>query len=533
MVDVAARVLNLLQAGNVAGAASIARDAIAAGVSHPILFDARGHFLAQQGRYDAALADFSHALTLAPRNPGLYDSAARCLIALDRMPEAIAACDRAIALEPRFAAAYYNKGCAAEMMNDVALAQRCYTEARKRDPSLTGPQARLASLAARRADWAEARLLAADVLLREPANSVATFAMATADLAQGKIDGVIERLRAVLASPELSVSERANGLNLLGDVLDRQDRTVEALAAYTDTNAALIGFYGPRLARDEAGLARVERLKEEFAEIDAARWRGSAAPGEAPNHVFVLGFYRAGTTLLGQILASHPGMVTLEEQPVLIDAAAAFLDAPGGLARLAALSDDGVAQYRALYWERVRTMAPDSAGKIVVDKLPLNSTALPVIARLFPAAKILFAVRDPRDVVFSCFRRLLNVNRDTYEMLTLDRGARFYAGVMAFASACRAGLELDVMDVRNEDLVADFETQVRAICDYLGIGWDPDMARFAEQSQGRAIATPSAAQVARGINGDGIGQWRRYRAALAPVLPVLDRWVATFGYSQD
>jgi tetratricopeptide (TPR) repeat protein len=530
MADAAARVLTLLRAGDFPGAIALAGEAIAHGASHPLLFDVRGNSRLQDGQFDSALADFEQALARAPRNPALHDSAARCLVALDRSAEALAACDRAIALAPGFAAAHYDKGCAAETLGDLVLAASCYRQARDLDPRLADAPARLAALASRRGDRAQAKALAEQALSLDGGNSIAALALATAQLGDGETAGLSSRLRALADDPRLPPPTRANALSLLGDVFDREDRIADAFAAYAAGNAVLENLYAPRFAGIESGLSRVQRLAGEFDAIDPACW---AVASGATRHIFVLGFYRAGTTLLGQILAGHPDIVTLEEKPVMIEASRDFLGTPGGLARLAALGDAEAERYRALYWQRVRTQEPASAGKIVVDKLPLNSIALPVIARLFPGAKVLFAVRDPRDVVFSGFRRLLAVNRDSYEMLDPARGARFYAAVMTLAVRYRTAMPLSAMDVRNEDLAGDFERRVRAICGFLGIGWHDSMLRFAEQSKSRAIATPSAAQVARGINSEGNGQWRRYRTQLAHILPLLGPWVRHFGYGPD
>lgn len=529
-----ARILALLQAGDIESAARMASDAIASGGSHPLLFDARGAWRLLHGDNEAALADFTQALTRAPHNPGLHLSIARALIALSRFPEAIASCDAALALDPRLAAAHFEKGCAAEFMGDLHLAHRSFRQAATLEPHMADAHAKLASLSARRGDWTEARMLARQTLSLDPGNSTAILADATAALGEGAIEGQVTRLDGLLSASSHTPETRAQALNLKANLLDRQDRIPEAFTSYAAANDELLAAYAPRFAGLTPGAERIAALGRAFTAISPERWRG-ATPGSSPaaGHVFVLGFYRTGTTLLGQILASHPAVTTLEEKPLLIDATADFLDGPDGLERLADLTNEQADAYRALYWKRARENEPGIDGRVVVDKLPLNTIALPVIARLFPAAKVVFAVRDPRDVVFSCFRRLLNVNRDTIEMLSLSRGAAFYAAVMALAETYRGALPIPVFDIRNEDLAADFETSVRNICAFLGLTWKDSMARFAEQSRTRSIATPSAAQVARGINSDGVGQWRRYRDQLAAVLPILRPWTTRFGYSSD
>ena len=96
---------------------------------------------------------------------------------------------------------------------------------------------------------------------------------------------------------------------------------------------------------------------------------------------------------------------------------------------------------RAAYWQLVAKAGIDMAGKMFVDKHPLNTLKLPLIARLFPRAKILFACRDPRDVVLSCFRHRFQMSAPIYEMLSLQGAARYYDAVMALA-VCLTALKL-------------------------------------------------------------------------------------------
>jgi hypothetical protein len=155
---------------------------------------------------------------------------------------------------------------------------------------------------------------------------------------------------------------------------------------------------------------------------------------------------------------------------------------------------------------------------------------LPLVAKLFPNARVLFARRDPRDVVLSCFRRRFAMNPSMYQLLTLEGAAAFYDAVMALSELYRDVLPLPQHVVRYEDLVEDFEGTARAACDFIGLGWDPALLDFAAKARTRGISTPSAAQVTGGLNRKGQGVWQRYREQMALVLPLLQPWVERFGY---
>jgi hypothetical protein len=244
----------------------------------------------------------------------------------------------------------------------------------------------------------------------------------------------------------------------------------------------------------------------------------------------LIGFPRSGTTLLERVLAAHPGVATLSEVDHLAEVGRGFMADATGLDRLAQLAPPLADAAREAYWRKVAlSLGEEISGKIVIDKLPLHVTALPVISKLFPGAKILFAMRDPRDVVFSCFRRRFQINSAMFEFLDINDAAAYYDSVMALASRYRAMLPLTVREVRHEAMVRNFEAEIRETLVFLGLEWDPAVERFAEKLPIDA-QTPSDVQLARGLNAEGVGQWRRYARHVAPVLPILERWVTEFGY---
>jgi hypothetical protein len=246
--------------------------------------------------------------------------------------------------------------------------------------------------------------------------------------------------------------------------------------------------------------------------------------------MFLVGFPRSGTTLLENILAAHPDVETLEEKECLASVAEPYVASDKGLERLAGIASAEAMRQRDSYWSAVRGFGVEPRGRVFIDKMPLSSTLLPVVAKLFPNARILFARRDPRDVVLSCFRRRFGMNPSMYQLLTLEGATAYYDAVMCLSEVYRDLLPLPQHVVRYEGLVADFEVTARAACDFLGLEWNEAMRDFAAKARARGISTPSAAQVARGLNREGQGVWRRYADQMGPVLPLLEPWVKRFGY---
>ncbi len=449
--------------------------------------------------------------------------------------EAVAALDVALVIEPDVFSALNDAGTISFMQGDLATARRRYEAAHALQPDAVDPIASLAAIAARQGRSTDARRLGLRALAIAPAVVTAELAIARADLAEHDAAASVARLTAMLGRTSLSVQNRVAALDLRADAHDAADDATAAFADYAARNALLERGNAQRVAAEirERRVVQAERLGRWFATAAPAPWREPAGDDSArpvSGHAFLLSFPRSGTTLLEKALAGHRRVVTMEEVDHLAAAGGHWLDGNTGLTQLATLSAADANAARARYWAGVRnTIGAALDDRILVDKLPLHSVALPLIAKLFPDAVILFAVRDPRDVVLSCFRRRFQINAAMFEFLTLAGAARYYAAVMALVQQYRAILPLRFVNVRHEAMVADFDGVVGTVLTALGADWDPAVRDFAARIGGN-FRTPSDVQLTRGLSDAGIGQWRRFATVLAPVAPVLAPWVDHFGY---
>ncbi len=522
-----------ISAGAFDRAADLAATALDEGERDAALFNILGFRESEAGRYRPALALLDQGLALAPQDANLLYSRGFCLFRLGRDEEALGAFNAALDVRPHYAAPLHHKGMIYERNGQDDAAERFYAEAQACDPRYEDPYAGLASVAATRGDFVRARDLAQRALAISPGHTTAHLALAKAEFDEGRFETVVARLEPILADPGLDNADRPAFLALLGDALDGLKRPDEAFAAWTQGKALSQAQYAgtPLAETAHRHLAQLAALRPVVDTLGAFPPGDLApAPGGPKAHIFLVGFPRSGTTLLEQVLASHDEVVTLEERPLLETAELEFLSTPEGLSRLMAAGDDLLDPYRELYWRLVADHGLDVRGKVFIDKLPLASLLIPLIARLFPGARFLFAERDPRDVVLSCFRRAFKINPGMYQFVTLDGAARFYDGVMSLAHVYRGLVADRVHAVRYEALVADFEGETRAICDFIGLPWTESLRDFAATARGRTIRTPSAAQVRKGLYATGAGQWRRYESQLAPVLPILAPWVSALGY---
>ena len=295
------------------------------------------------------------------------------------------------------------------------------------------------------------------------------------------------------------------------DDLGEYDR---AFAALTRANA---------LKRDEVDFdmteieARYRAIEDTFSADFLAAGADLGDPSETP--VFIVGMPRSGTTLLEQILDSHPeahGAGELLELPGLIKGLTEELGSDAAFPGcLSAVAPNRWTELGARYADTLAQRTP--AARRVTDKLPENHQRVGFISLILPRAKIIHCRRDPLDTCLSCYKLLFTGGQKySYDLRDLGRQYRLYDSLMAHWSRVLPGR---ILDVRYEDLVADQEAETRRILAHCGLDWDPACLRFHESD--RQVMTASAIQVRRPIYRDSVDKWRRYEAHLRPLLDAL------------
>jgi Flp pilus assembly protein TadD len=517
-------------------AAELADFATGRGLVHPIVSIARALWLERQDQDDAALAFFRAASSQSPRDARLPNAIGLCLVRLGRLGEALAAFEEAIRLEPS-ATAYQRKGWVLGLAGRVDEAERAYERALKLAPGNVETLTSLASLATRKGSAERAHKFAERALLLDSRNPGAHIALAMVEIGARKYQQAVDRLRAIMSNTSLVGHERSVALGLLGDALDGANAAPEAFAAYAAANAERQSLHKDRFhGRRRAGEI-LDELITAIAETPDERRHVSQPAAKTDNrpvrHVFLLGFPRSGTTVLEQALENNRAIATLDERDFLSDLAELYLTSAAGAEALSQLDEAELANHRAVYWRHVQTAGVKLAGRVFVDKHPFHTIKLPLIAKLFPDAGVLFAIRDPRDVVLSCFRRQLEVDLLRVEFLTLEGAVGMYDRFMRLADLCREKLSLPFFDCRYEDLIADFDTTTQGVCGWLGVPWHESMRDIAATANRLDANRASTGQVRCGLYRDGVGQWRRYRDELDSVLPCLQPWILRFGYQRS
>lgn len=485
-----------------------------------------------RGRNHEAFQAFSEANRLAPNQPAIINWLGVVLKERGAFDQARAAFERAAHLSPKNAEIHCNLAETLSIFGDNDTAQAAYEQASALDPSNALVLAKTARFYERTHDIPRARHFAQQALDRDSGNEIAHIAMAEVETRERNFEAVIARLEPVVSSGGANLRNRSKMRHLLAEAYDRTGRCDEAFAAYAAANELQKELFGDIASRERSPLSpkQVTQIAEFFEHEDPSAWTHFENLAE-PTPVFLLGFVRSGTTWLDQILSSHPDIVVLEEEDNLFDAWSDFLLDQNGMKKLATLTKDEIEHFRRAYWRRVdANLRRKKRGSLVVDKAPLNTVQLGLIYRLFPEAKIIFCVRDPRDCVLSAFQQHFAINAAMYQFLTLESAAAYYDQVMNLARIFRRNLPLDVHEIRYESLVRDFETEVRSLIAFLGCSWSNSLLAYYETARKRTILTASRNQVINKPYSSSIGKWRNYEKFLRPVLPLLDKWAANYGY---
>jgi hypothetical protein len=274
-----------------------------------------------------------------------------------------------------------------------------------------------------------------------------------------------------------------------------------------------------RIAYDEAAtLGLFDRLRSVFDRGLFEAHLGGGSRSSLP--VFVIGMPRSGTTLIEQILASHPAVHGAGELSEFDRLAKQICDARGEAFRLPegarALEPGDLLRLGESYAAGLQRLAP--GAERVTDKMPANFLYAGLIHLALPHARIIHVLREPRDTCLSCYSKLFTEEQNfTYDLGELGRYYRRYTKLMThWRDVLPDGR---MLEIRYEDVIADLEGSARQLIEHCGLDWDPRCIAF-HKSQ-RPVRTASAAQVRRPIYRTSLGRWRAYEPHLAPLLTEL------------
>ncbi|MFD1984891.1 tetratricopeptide repeat-containing sulfotransferase family protein [Mesorhizobium newzealandense] len=540
--------LQLHQAGRRQEAEALYRQVLARKPNHAAAAHFLGLLLHQTGRSEEGLDLIEQSVSLQPTNPDFLNNFGTVMRDLGRIAAAIDFFRGAVDIRPDQLAARDNLGSSLKQLGQFEEAEEIYRGTLGRNPFHARARIGLAETLQEAGRLDEALAVFREALTIRPKDADLLHGLGVGLMEKGKLDEAADHFRQALAvNPGM-----ARAWLMLTQVKRQKERDAELTGmeaqhakAPQDSLARMQLSFGLGKANDD--LKDYGRAFDYFAEGNAIRRKGidydpartraefeamkatfdagffekhrpSTISDDTP--IFVVGMPRSGTTLIEQIIASHPQVYGAGELSILKTAVGKQfpLSMKGGFpAGIADMPDKAFAEAGEAYLDMLHARYP--GFKHVTDKMPGNFLLVGFLHLMLPKAKIVHCARDAAATCLSIYKVHFrgDSHRYGYDLGELADFHNLYTDIMAHWHTVLPGV---VHDVRYEDFVADQEGQTRALIAHLGLPWNDAVLSFHETD--RPVRTASAAQVRQPMYQGSVDLWKRYGDRLKPLLDKLD-----------
>ena len=440
-----------------------------------------GQSLKEQGRFEEAIASFRRAIELEPANVRAHFLLAGTLAPSALTYEAIDAYERTLELRPNHAGALLGHGHVLKTVGRQDDAIKSYRECIRLHPG-NGPTY-----------WSLANLK--------------TYRLDSND---------IEEMQAQLENSDLGQESKVNFLFALAKATEDRGDFDTAWNYYVEGNAErrMMEYYDP-VRTEDMNDAIIDVFDKDFLADNS----GAGLPDPAP--IFVIGLPRSGSTLIEQILASHSQVEGTAELPYVAHCTASLnFNRADGINYPEAVRELNADNWKALgnRFLRATEMHRTEGAPFFIDKMPNDFPAVGFIHLMLPNAKIIDARRHPLDSCLSCFRQLFARGQTfTYDLADIGEYFLEYQRLMDHWDEVLPGR---VLTVQYEEVVQDFENQVRRLLEYCELPWEESCVRFYETD--RPVRTASSEQVRRPVSTTAVNFWRNYEDKLGELIEVLE-----------
>jgi tetratricopeptide (TPR) repeat protein len=424
------------------------------------------------------------------------------------------------------------------LLRRMDQARACFEQAAAIDPHSVHGRLSLADWYEREHRLDNAWAVIEDCTAKHPENARVRCFKALLQQRRGELKEAEKSLRELIATGSLDLNARYSSRYQLAVVLDESGQYGEALHWLTEAKSVL---------RQSANTVKLEqsydfadrRRRQLLADVTPEmirRWRNEDDSGSSPRLAFLGGHPRSGTTLLEQILGAHPEINAFDESMAftqeILEHLAPLENAPTLTAStLNLLSEARRSHFRRRYLKNLgRESHSTHETGIFLDKNPSHTASLHLWLRIFPKMKVLIALRDPRDVIISCYFQNLALNATNANFLSLERTIKHYTDLMDIWLRIRDLGGFDWMESRYEDVVDNLEDEGQRVTKFLGLTWAPQQASFHDSARKRHVFAPNYNEVTRPVYRTAVGRWQNYAEALAPFQERLAPYCRGFGY---
>jgi tetratricopeptide (TPR) repeat protein len=487
------------------------------------------------GRFGEALPAYRVLVKQFPGSPELWFELGNAASGELDFPLANQAYEKALALAPRNSSMLLMVGQQYQGLRQLNQAKECFEKAVTANPGSVDARIVLAVWFEKERRLAEAWEQIEECLRRHPKDDQARYFRAFLLHREKKDTEAEAALRDLIRDDPQYPYVKYASRHLLGVVLDQLGNYREAIQYLLEAKAQV------RTITDTSALERAYDKtdavrRESLAGLTAAmiqNWRSEEpASNEAYQTAFLGGHPRSGTTLIEQILDANPEALAFDEPVSFSQEISGRIDLGKNPAQaLDSLPRARRAEMRHRYVKSLlREAPPEINARVLLDKNPSPTMSLNLWLRVFPELKVIIALRDPRDVVISCFFLNVTLNATNVNFLSLERTVKHYADLMDAWLRLRELGGFDWIETRYEDVVANMEREGRKATEFLGLSWHPKQERFYEGARQRVLYAPTYHDVTQPVYNRAVNRWQRYAEFLEHVLRSLAPYCEKLGY---
>jgi tetratricopeptide (TPR) repeat protein len=492
----------------------------------------------EQQDYQQSIKLIERATRKEPYNPSLLLDLARAYGRRYDYPAAERCFEKAVHISRDRALALGEAGQVCLQFENIDMAIGYYQRASQKKGVPIAALMTLADLYIRDKRLDEAAELVAHASKINRRDPLVLFEEALLRRLRGDLTEAESLTRQVLANPASGEQVRVRALYDLASILDGEGKYDEAMDALLEVKALLRPNAGPYAATLQHMQNRAKEMEQSISTAVLDRWRADADKLQPPRRIALLcGHPRSGTTLLEQVLDAHSDVTSAEETRMMHDDAYLPLirDFPEGTSVLQALDSvppSLICQARENYFHCVEMFLRRKIGsRLLLDKNPAMNLLIPMVVRVFPETKFLVALRDPRDVIISCFMQSLPLTSISCAYLSIEGTVDQYANVMGFWLEMLPRMGNQWKHVRYEEMVNDLPSVARSTLEFLGLGFEDNVLKFYEHASAKRVRSPTHADVQKPIYRSALGRWRNYQKYLDPYMPRLERFLKAFTYN--
>jgi len=515
-----------------------------------------------QGNFEKAKNLFKKVISINNNMPEVYNNLGSIFLNEKNFKEAIKYLNQAVKLNPKLSIAYFNLGIIYQKINDFKMAEKNYLQSILLNKDNVTALYNLGNLYSGNDDLDNAEKYfrrsidlkpnmeqayrnlffifdrsnqhkkLKDILDLAKINlsnhPIVDFFQGIYDFENKKFEAVIDNFEKIKIN-EKNIGIFINKNQLLGKSYDQIGSYDKAYDCFLNSNNVVNKIFENKFKK-ERYIDIIKKRIDFFSNFKLDSWKSTNSSNDDP--IFLVGFPRSGTTLLDTILRSHKSINVIEEKPIVDKLIENLeLETENNLSNLENLDEKSCKKIKELYLKIKSEYTKSNQEKIYIDKLPLNFIYIGEIIRLFPKAKFIFALRNPYDVILSCFMQQFIPNDAMMNFTNLKDSANFYNISMKLYKIYFELFKSNIYEIKYEDVVQNFDTSIKSLLNFLNLEWEDGVKKFYKTASRRGIiSTPSYNQINKPIYKKSVQRWKNYEKNFAEIDADLNFWKNGFKY---